>query len=43
MPFKVPYVDLPAQYLSIEKELNDTFRRVMSDASFILRDDVRQL
>ena len=43
MPFKVPYVDLPAQYLSIERELNETFRRVMSNASFILRDDVRQL
>lgn len=32
---KIPFVDLQAQYLSIEKEINETIRSVILDSAFI--------
>jgi len=42
MKYKVPYIDLPLQFKTLEKELTSEFKRVMSEGSFILRDDVKK-
>ncbi|MEK6820550.1 MAG: DegT/DnrJ/EryC1/StrS family aminotransferase, partial [Nanoarchaeota archaeon] len=40
--WKVQYVDLSIQFKNLEKELTEVFKRVMSGADFILRDDVEK-
>ena len=42
MDFKVKYIGLQRSYESHKEELNKVFERVMSEGSFILRDDVRE-
>jgi len=39
--WEVPYVDLPRQFRTMEKELTDAFKKVMDAGDFILRDDVK--
>lgn len=41
MTWRVPYIDLPAQYEWLKTDLDAAFERVMSSGGFILRDDVR--
>ena len=41
MKWKVPYIDLSSHFKSIEHEVMKEIERVMSEGSFILRDDVR--
>jgi len=38
----IPFVDLKAQHLGIEKELHEVFDRVLSNSSFILGPEVQQ-
>lgn len=40
--WKVPYINLSAQFLNLEEALACEFKRVMSSGSFILRDDVKK-
>jgi dTDP-4-amino-4,6-dideoxygalactose transaminase len=40
MKWKVPYLDLPAQYRAQKNELDDAFKKVMARGDFILRNDV---
>jgi len=42
MSYKVPYIDLPAQYRSLESEILAKLREVLLSGSFILRDEVRK-
>jgi len=41
MNWKVPYINIPQQYLDSKEIINKEFERVMSQGSFILRDDVK--
>lgn len=38
---KVSYLDLPQQYKNQKRELDEAFKRVMAEGSFILRKDVK--
>ena len=40
MKWKVPYIDLPLHYSKMRNELSGEFERIMSEGSFILREDV---
>ncbi|MBI2004033.1 DegT/DnrJ/EryC1/StrS family aminotransferase [Candidatus Pacearchaeota archaeon] len=42
MIWKVPYINLGKQFKNLEKELIVEFKRVMSEGSFILRQDVKR-
>lgn len=42
MKWKVPYIDLNLQFKNLEEEITSEFKRVMSEGSFILRDDVKR-
>ena len=42
MSYKVPFVDLPAQYRRLEKEIMPVIRDVMLRGDFMLRRDLRQ-
>lgn len=42
MNYKVPCIDLPAQYRSLESDILATLRQVVLSGSFILRDEVRK-
>lgn len=42
MNYKVPCIDLPAQYRSLENDILATLRQVLLSGSFILRDEVRK-
>jgi len=40
--YKVPYIDLPAQYRSLESDILATLKQVLLSGSFILRDEVQK-
>ncbi len=42
MAYKVPFVDFPAHYHSLEKEMLDTVRGIFEGGDYILRDHLRQ-
>ena len=42
MAYKVPFVDYPKQYRSIEKEIDAAIKEVLLNGDFILREQLRQ-
>ena len=42
MAYKVPFVDYPKQYRSMEKEIDTAIKKVLSNGDFILREQLRQ-
>lgn len=42
MTYKIPFVDYPAQYRSMESEIDAAIKDVLSKGDFILRDQLRQ-
>jgi dTDP-4-amino-4,6-dideoxygalactose transaminase len=42
MPYKVPFVDVPAHFQSLQKEILDTVRDVLMRGNLILRDELRR-
>ena len=42
MAYKVPFVDYPKQYHSIEKETDAAIKEVLSKGDFILREQLRR-
>ncbi|HET6675145.1 MAG TPA: DegT/DnrJ/EryC1/StrS family aminotransferase [Nitrospiraceae bacterium] len=41
MPYKVPFVDVPTHFLSLQEEILETVRSVLMRGNLILRDDLR--
>ncbi|MCK4721700.1 MAG: aminotransferase class I/II-fold pyridoxal phosphate-dependent enzyme, partial [Dehalococcoidia bacterium] len=42
MTYKVPFVDYPAQYRSMESELDAAIKKILSRGDFILREQLRR-
>ena len=42
MPYKVPFVDVPAHFQSLQEEILDTVKDVLMRGNVILRDELRQ-
>jgi dTDP-4-amino-4,6-dideoxygalactose transaminase len=42
MPYKVPFVDVPAHFLSLQQEILETVTNVLMKGNLILRDELRE-